>query len=163
MTTETTKNNEFQDPLENYDAPTYADPLERALAEEPVTAIQTHPYSTIAPETTVDEALHKMAGNEIACLLVADRKSKLVGVFSDRDVMNKVALEYEDVKDRPVSELMTGDPVYVFDTDTASAAICVMAVSGYRHVPVVALDGKLLGIISPQRVTHFLCEHFSNE
>ena len=163
MTTESTTNSEFQDPLENYDAPTYADPLEQALAEEPVTAIQTHPYAAITPETTVDQALRKMAGEEIACLLVADGNGKLVGVFSDRDVMNKVALEYEDVKGRPVSEFMTGDPVYVCDTDTASAAICVMAVSGYRHVPVVALDGQLLGIISPQRVTHFLCEHFGNK
>ena len=162
MSTETANNNEFEDPLENYDAPSYDDPLEQALAEEPVTAIQTHPFAAIAPETTVDAALRKMAGDEIACLLVADGDNRLVGVFSDRDVMNKVALEYDDVKDRPVSEFMTGDPVYVFDTDTASAAICVMAVSGYRHVPVVALDGQLLGIISPQRVTHFLCEHFSN-
>ena len=34
-----------------------------------------------------------------------------------------------------------------------------MAVSGYRHVPVVSLDEKILGIISPQRVTKFLREN----
>jgi len=156
-------NDDFQDPLENYDPPQYHDPLQRALAEETVTAVQSHPFTAISPDATVDEALWKLAGKEIACLLVADDESKLVGVFSDRDVLNKVALEYDEVKDRPVKELMTTDPVYVFDTDSASAAISVMAVSGYRHVPVVALDGKLLGIISPQRMTRFLRDHFNDK
>ena len=155
-------NSEFQDPLENYDPPEYDDPLEQALAEEPVTAIQSQPFAAISPDTTVDQALRKMAGEEIACLLVSDG-DKLMGVFSDRDVLNRIALEYDEVKDRPVLDFVTCDPVYVFDTDSASAAVCVMSVSGYRHVPVVALDGKLVGIISPQRVTHFLRQHFDRE
>lgn len=150
--------NEFQDPLDNYDPPTYDDPLEQALADESVTAIQTAPYASVSPETTVGEAMKKLVGDEIACLLV-EEEGRLVGVFSDRDILNHIALEYAETKDRPVKDFMASDPVYVFNTDSASAALCVMAVSGYRHVPVVDLDHKLVGIISPQRVTRFLREH----
>ena len=35
-----------------------------------------------------------------------------------------------------------------------------MAVSGYRHVPILDLDDNLIGIVSPQRVTGFLQQHF---
>ena len=153
---------EFQDPLENYDPKTYDDPVEQALAEETVEAIQHEPFATISPDTSVAEAVRKLAGFHIACLLV-QVEGKLVGVFSDRDVLDKVALEYDQVKDRPVSEVMTADPVYVYSTDPTAAALSVMAVSGYRHVPILDLDDQLVGIASPQRVTAFLQRFFDSE
>ncbi len=153
---------EFQDPLENYDPPVFDDPLEQALHEETVLAIQSQPYASISCTTTVADALQKLAGQEISCLLVEDQ-GKLVGVFSDRDLLNKVALEYETVKDSPVSNYMTNQPIYVDETDSAAAALSVMAVSGFRHVPIVDLQENLVGIVSPQRVTKFLRAHMHDQ
>ncbi len=150
---------EFQDPLENYEPKSYDDELEQALVDETVAAIQAQPFATVTPDTLVHEAIEKLAGLHHACLLVED-DGKLVGVFSDRDALEKVALEYDRVKDRPVREVMADQPVYVYDSDSSAAALSVMAVSGYRHVPVVDLDERLAGIISPQRVTSFLRKHF---
>lgn len=149
---------EFQDPLENYDPKTYSDPLEQALAEENVTAIQSTPYASVPPETPVAEAIKRLAELHVACLLV-EQEGKLVGVFSDRDLLDKVALEYDQVKDQPVSEVMTDSPVFVYETDSAGAVLSVMAVSGYRHVPVLKADNTIAGIASPQRVTEFLHQH----
>ena len=153
---------EFQDPLENYDPKTYDDPVAEALGEQTVESIQHQPYATISPDTTVSEAVHKLAGAHIACLLV-EQSGKLVGVFSDRDVLSKVALEYEEVKDRPVNEVMTTEPVYVYASDPAAAALSVMAVSGYRHVPILTIEDQLTGIVSPQRVTTFLQRFYEKE
>lgn len=153
---------EFQDPLENYDPKKYKDPVQQALVDQPVATIQHEPFTTVSPQTTIADAVGKLAGLHIACLLV-EEDGKLVGVFSDRDVLDKVALEYEQVKDHPVSEVMTSDPVYVYNTDPAAAALSVMAVSGYRHVPVLELDDKLDGIASPQRVTNFLQRFFTED
>ena len=52
--------------------------------------------------------------------------------------------------------MMTEEPVYVYRSDPVAAAICVMAVSGYRHVPVVDPDLRPVGIVSPQRVLDFV-------
>jgi CBS domain-containing protein len=150
---------EFKDPLENYDPKKYDDPLEQALCEETVAAIRHEPYECIAPETTVGEAVKKLAGLHIACLLV-ERQGELLGVFSHRDVLDKVALEYDQLRSRPVSEVMTNNPIYVYDTDSAAAALAVMVVAGHRHVPVLDLRKKLVGIVSPQRVTAFLRRHY---
>ncbi|REK15614.1 MAG: CBS domain-containing protein [Planctomycetota bacterium] len=146
---------EFQDPLANYDPKKYADRLEQALSEETVATVEHVPYEVIAPETTVADAVKKLAGLHIACLLV-EKDGDLLGVFSDRDVLKKVALEYDQVASKPVSEVMTDDPIYVYETDSAAAALAVMVVAGYRHVPVLNVRNKLIGIVSPQRVTSFL-------
>ena len=103
---------EFQDPLENYEPKQYSDPLERALVEEELGTIRHEPYMTISPSTPVHEAVEKLGGLHIACILVAEN-DKLVGVFSNRDVLTKVALEYDSVKDLPVSDVMTKEP-YLF-------------------------------------------------
>lgn len=146
---------EFQDPLANYDPKDYADPVERALAEEPVTAIHHTPLAMVSPETPVGEAVNLMARKGISCLLI-EQDGQLIGVFSERDVLMKVSLDLEELYDQPVSEFMTSNPIYVDETSASASALCVMAVSGYRHVPIVDLDGKLKGIVSPQRVTEFL-------
>lgn len=158
--TDRPENGEFADPLENYDPPAYDDPLERAIAEEPVTNIRTSPWIGISPETTVETATGRLAGRQVACLLV-EEEGRLVGVFSDRDVLNRAALEWPEVKDRPVREVMSTDPVFVRDDDNAAAVLCVMAASGYRHVPVLDYDDRIVGVITPQRLTGFLRERMS--
>lgn len=147
---------DFQDPLENYDPEQYDDPLEQHLAEETVSVIQSIPFAKVAPTTTIGEAVETLANLQGACLLV-EKNGKLAGVFTDRDVLDKVALEYQTIKTRPVSGVMTYDPVFVYDTDSLAAALTVMAVSGYRYVPVVDRSTeRIQGIISPQRVTGYL-------
>ena len=156
---ESPPSDEFQDPLENYDPKVYHDELERALAEENVAALHSTPFATIPSSLPIREAVAQLAGQHIACLLV-EEQGKLVGVFTDRDVLDRVTLEYEDVQDRPVSTVMTAEPVYVNGTDSSAAALTVMAVSGFRHVPVLGSEEKIAGIVSPHRITEFLKSHF---
>jgi CBS domain-containing protein len=146
---------EFQDPLENYDAKVYDDPIEEALAEETVAEILHEPFATISLDASVREAVEKLAGLHVACLLV-EKDGELVGVFSHRDVLERVSLEFEDAQDRPICDFMTTNPAYVYETDASAAALAVTAVCGFRHVPVLNLEHQLVGIVSPQRVTSFL-------
>ncbi len=149
---------DFVSPLEDYEPKTYDDPLTRALAEEKVLAIQHEPFSTVSRDYPVHQAVKQLASQHVACLLV-EEEGRLVGVFSDRDVLNKVALEYDDVKDKPLGEVMTTNPIFVYESDCSAAALSVMAVCGFRHVPVTNLEEKIVGIVSPQRVTSYLRKH----
>ena len=163
MVTESTPEpDKFEDPLEDYDPKDYDDPLMQALAEEEIGTIRHEPFTAISPDMPVHEAVQKLVGLHIACLLVAE-DDKLVGVFSDRDILLKVAFEYDQYKDRPVRDVMTKNPIFVYKTDSAAAALTVMALCGYRHVPVLDIDDKLVGIVSPQRVTEFLQQYFNQD
>ena len=162
MTNSNPDADDFQDPLENYEPREYDDPLEEALNEQAIGTIRHEPFSTISPDTPVHEAVEKLVRLHIACLLVSEN-DKLVGVFSERDVLAKVALEYDEVRDRPVRDVMTTDPIYVYETDSAITSLSVMSMCGYRHVPVLDLNDKLTGIVSPKRLTEFLLHYFRQE
>ncbi|MCR9296749.1 MAG: CBS domain-containing protein, partial [bacterium] len=82
------------DPLSNFEPRTYSDALEQSLAEQAVGEIRHSPHATIGPSAKVSEAVSQLAAQHVACLLV-EEDGKLLGVFSDRDVLNKVALEPE--------------------------------------------------------------------
>lgn len=158
MNASSSPNEEFKDPLEDYNPPEYSDPLEKALVEESVAAIQATPFTTIPPDTPICDAINKMVNQEIACLMI-EQDEKLVGVFSDRDLLRQVATNYDKMKDRPVSDVMTVRPVFVRQDDSSALALNVIAVSGYRHVPVLDVNDKIVGIISPQRISSFLQSH----
>lgn len=145
----------FEDPLENFEPKNYSDPMEAALAESMVGEIKHTPFVVIPDTTTVSDAIRELEHLGVSCLLVEENKA-LVGVFGDRDILDKVALEYDSLRDAPVRDVMTTSPVFVYDIDSAAAAFSVMAVSGYRHVPILNLDDEIVGIVSPQRVTAFL-------
>ena len=148
---------EFEDPLKNYEAPQYQDRLERALIEDKVGAMRTQPIATVGPEATIEGAMRKMSEFSVACVLVSDGK-KLLGLFSERDVLNKVVDRFDEIRCRPVTEVMTSDPLVTHESECPATAVNLMAVHGFRHVPVLDVNENLVGILGPRRVTSYLQE-----
>jgi CBS domain-containing protein len=146
---------DFVDPLSNYEPREYSDALREALAEESVSAIRSRPYAEIAPDKSVYGALQALAGLKVASLLVVE-DGRLVGVFTERDVLERVALKGLDTKRMAVRDVMTSNPVVVYETDPAGAALSAIAVAGFRHVPVLDVRNAVVGVISPRRVFEFL-------
>ncbi|HUQ44254.1 MAG TPA: CBS domain-containing protein [Candidatus Limnocylindria bacterium] len=96
----------------------------------------------------VDEAVARMQAGSIDCLLVTDQGA-LVGIFTDRDAILKVA--GRDTEGLTVGEVMTHDPVILRSGDPVAVAIHKMAVGGFRHVPIVK-GGKPVGVVSARDV-----------
>ncbi|MCA9184113.1 MAG: CBS domain-containing protein [Pirellulaceae bacterium] len=156
--TKTTSTEEFKDPLKQYVPVQYATRLERSLAEEPITAIQTQPFVEVESGVTVREAIRTLHSLKVSSLLVVDG-GKLVGIFTERDVLERVAERFEELADHPVDEVMTENPLVVYETDKAAAGLSAIAVAGYRHVPVLNVEGRPVGIVSPHRVLAFVKDH----
>jgi len=146
---------DFVDPLSDYEPREYSDVLREALAEENVSAIRSRPYAEISPDKSVYSALQALAGLKVASLLVVD-DGRLVGVFTERDVLERVALRSDETKRMTVRDVMTSNPVVVHETDPAGAALSAIAVAGFRHVPVLDVRNVVVGVISPRRVFEFL-------
>ena len=150
---------EFEDPLSDFEPAQYASELERALAEETVAKIQLQPYLHFSPDTSVNEAVRQLHESKVASALVVDDNGNLVGLFTERDVLERVAEGFERNTKQPVSEVMTSEPTVVYESDPAATAIAAIAVEGHRHVPVLDMDGKVLGLASPRRVFDFMVKH----
>lgn len=145
----------FEDPLSNYDPAEYADDLERVLAEDRVGDFEVTPFASTAPDARIADVIARMAGETYYSIIVVEDR-KPVGIFSERDVLNKVATDFDAVKDRPIRELMTPDPVCVYETDSPAKALNLMAVGGFRRIPVLGLDDRVIGVIGPRRTVRFL-------
>lgn len=151
----------FVDPLSNYDAPSYEDGLERSLCEDQVTAIQMTPVTKVSPGLPVREAIrlmHQTGG--IGCLVICEQ-DRPIGVFSERDAL-RVAVDYDKLADLPLSRVMTPDPIVARETDPPARIVNLMANARIRHIPVVDIDGKMIGIIGPRRLTHYLKQYFAD-
>ena len=113
---------------------------------------------TVTPQVTVADTIKIMSEKGIGCVLVADG-DKLLGVFTERDVLRKVAHRAADVLQKPVAEFMTHDPESLSADAPIGFAVNLMAVGGYRHVPIVEND-KLEGIISVRDVMSYMSKWF---
>ena len=148
---------QFEDPLSNFEPVKFDDELERALMEEPVSAIQSQPFFEIEVSTPIRHAVQVLQRRNVSSLLVVDA-GRLVGIFTERDVLERVAERFASISSAPVGDVMTPNPLVVFDTDSAATALAAIAAAGYRHVPVLNQLQEVVGILSPRRVFAFI-EH----
>ncbi len=96
---------------------------------------------------SVVSAVQKLSERRIGAVVVEDRWMKLVGIFSERDLLNALARRGPQVLNSQVQELMTSPVVTCRSSDRIDAALAMMTMKRIRHLPVVN-DGELKGIIS---------------
>jgi len=155
MNHEHARRSDAPDPLSNYEPPKFHDPVQRLLAEECVDAIECRPYLAVEPTTSVREAVAKLYDSHVSSLLVV-HNDRLIGIFTERDVLEKVVECYDRIAGKPVEQFMTTEPTIVYSSDPSAAAVAAIAVAGHRHVPVLDMEEKVYGVASPRRVFQFL-------
>jgi CBS domain-containing protein len=138
--------------------------VEKGLLEDEVQHLQKrlahHAPFTILPSASVDDAVQVLLQRNVGALLVVDEQGKLRGIFSERDLLNKVAAAYDSLAGLPVSDIMTANPESVGIHDHLAFVLHKMDVGGYRHLPIVE-NGKPVGIISVRDMLRYitrLCE-----
>jgi CBS domain-containing protein len=133
--------------LTQLDRPTAVGRIERSLMEDHVSNLRPKRPLTVRPTTTVGETIQLLIDNDVGALLVVDSRGKLVGIFSERDLLAKVAGLYESFAELPVQMFMTPNPESVKASDTLAFALHKMDVGGYRHLPVLQDDAPI-GVVS---------------
>lgn len=103
---------------------------------------------TIRVGQTVGEAVDVMAELNIGAIPVVDEEGNLVGIFTERDLLRRVAAKRLPLDETSIDEVMTHNPVSVSEDTGLEEAKEIMARIKARHLPVVDKDGKLIGIVS---------------
>ncbi len=97
-------------------------------------------------EASVAEAAQMMETRNVGIVCVLDGE-RLVGVFSERDVVRRVVNQGRDPRTTPVGEVMTSDIVVANLEDDYQSAMHVMDQANIRHLPVVEGD-RLVTMLS---------------
>jgi len=114
---------------------------------------------TFAKTDTVSRAFDAMSHEAHDCVLILDGEA-LAGIFTSRDFLDRIAEERRDPNKVTLGEVMTSLPKVLRPRDGLAFAINWMAIEGFRNVPIVDDDGKVLGVLTIWEVLHALEDVF---
>lgn len=140
---------EFEDAYENGLLP------ENEFLSLPISRIQPRRPVLVETSASVAEAVRAMNVNHTGCVLV-QQQGRLVGIFTERDVITKVFGRNDAEKVR-VTSVMTPDPEALEMEDDLAFALHHMSIGGYRHIPIVQ-DGKPIGVLSVRDIVNYLSD-----
>jgi CBS domain-containing protein len=136
--------------------------LRGAILQEPLSALEVRAPICVPPETRTSDAVRLMNEQRIGAVLVTSTDDRLLGIFTERDVLKKV-LGTGVSLDRPVRELMTPEPCCLGRHDAIVFALKLMHEGGFRHVPLVDREGHPCAVISVKDVVEFVVGLFARE
>ena len=131
--------------------------LQKRILETPLRDLDPARALTVAPDDPVSNVIARMQEQRLGSALVMEQE-KLVGIFTERDALNRVAGHRFDLAKTPVSRFMTRDPIVLREDDTLAFAMHRMAVGSYRHIPILR-PGKPPAFVSVRGVLRYLHEH----
>jgi CBS domain-containing protein len=137
--------------------------FERQVLHKPIRDLpQLQPLVRIPPTASVREAINMMIERRVGCLTVVEGET-LVGVFSERDVLTKVAVAGLDLDAKMVGELMTRNPQTLAANSRLVYALHQMTIGGYRHIPLLDADKKPVAIISMRDIVACIVDLYPDE
>lgn len=101
---------------------------------------------TIRPDATVYDAIETMVEYGVGSIVVMD-DGQLVGIFTERDYLRRIALEGRTSRTTQVREVMSTDVLTVSPDTSLDTCLTYMSEARCRHLPVM-VDDRLAGLIS---------------
>jgi CBS domain-containing protein len=136
--------------------------ITHGLMTAPIHALHPRAAVCVPLEASVAQAVDQMNQDKIGAVLVAD-SDRLVGIFTERDVLTKIAGRGLDFNKIFVRDYMTRDPEALTGEHKVAYALNKMVIGGYRHVPIVDQAGRPMGMLSVRDIVEFIVEQFPQD
>ena len=136
--------------------------LESALANDSIGSAASHPALLVDLSTPLSRVLQLMRDGGRGAVLIV-RNGTLAGIFTERDVLMKVAGQSIDLDHTPVNQLMTVDPVTLPVDAVVAFALNKMLVEGFRHIPLVDEQNRPIAVVSMRDLIDYLSNFFSRD
>ncbi|MEX1055050.1 MAG: CBS domain-containing protein [Rhodothermales bacterium] len=107
-----------------------------------------------SPETSVAEAVHEMSKKKVGSILIMEEGKRLVGIFTERDLLERVVARDLDPRTTRIEAVMTTNVILVSAATPRSEVLQIMNSNHIRHIPIS--DGEqVLGVISLRDILRF--------
>jgi CBS domain-containing protein len=127
-----------------------------------VAALGRREPATVEPDRSLGDAISAMQTGDTRSVLVTDADRRLVGVFTERDLVLRVLGEEADLS-APIERYMTRDPQWVRMDDHLGDALEIMERGGHHGLPVLDADGRVAGHLDSRDVLEYIAEAFPQE
>jgi CBS domain-containing protein len=139
--------------------------IETSLMQEQISSLQPEKPLTVGRGTTLQQAIRIMRDRRIGCVAVVDdtasNTGRLVGVLTERDLLQKVAGQGLDFSQCMVEDFMSPAPESSKAEHPLAYALHRMIISDIRYLPIVDEDDRPEGIISSRDVIAYMNKRFS--
>ena len=108
------------------------------------------------------EGVRSMTEASVGAIVVKDG-NRLVGIFSERDLMLRVVSEKRDPERTQIGDVMTSPVETIHRDSTVDEALKVMLEKHIRHLPILNRDGKVSGMISMRSLLHDKVEELTDQ
>ena len=130
--------------------------VEQGLLQDRIDLLQPRQPVTVAATATVGSVLNTLVENSIGCVIVTNEDQEMLGVFSERDALNRLADKSAEYWDKPISEFMTPSPHDLKSDAKIAFAVHEMDLGHYRHIPITDEGGRPVGVISVRDILQYL-------
>ncbi|MFT5870346.1 MAG: CBS domain-containing protein [Paracoccaceae bacterium] len=103
---------------------------------------------TCSLDTSIFDAVTAMSEKNYGAIVVIDADKKVLGVVTERDVMNKLVAQELDARETAVSKIMTQDPRVARETDDMLDWLRIMSNERFRRLPVVDDNGQIKAVFT---------------
>lgn len=103
---------------------------------------------SLEPTASAYDAACVMTRAACGSVLIIDASGVLLGIVTERDLMTRVLARAQDPASTQTSVIMTRSPRVVPPETRVADAVLIMIERGFRHLPVVSSEGKILGVFS---------------
>ena len=103
---------------------------------------------SLGPSANVYGAACAMTRANCGSVLIIDHAGTMQGILTERDLMTRVLAKGLDPNATPVTQVMTRNPQCIGPEVKVADAVLIMIERGFRHLPIVADDGRVLGVFS---------------
>jgi len=134
--------------------PTPTSGMQARILGDPLDSLAPWEKVSVTSSATVAEALAVMRERKHGSVLILDGDD-LKGIFTERDHLSRVLAKGADPAETKITEVMTSKPATLRASDPLAFAIHLMAVRGFRHVPIFK-GGKPQGVVSIRGVLGYL-------
>ncbi|MDX1437170.1 MAG: thiamine pyrophosphate-dependent enzyme [Anaerolineales bacterium] len=134
--------------------------IEHSLESDQIDRLMPKPAVSVSVEDSLSEVISAMRAHNIGSVLVLDSSGELAGVFTERDILTRVACKVADLQKAQVKDYMTANPTTLESDDPIAHALHLMAIYGFRHLPIIDPSGKQSGVISFRDVVSYIEKYF---
>jgi len=131
------------------------------LRQRRIRQLDLPPFLAVDVGSSLLDTLQAMQSSGSGAALVIENQ-RLVGIFTERDLISKAGVALVDPA-KPIRDFMTPNPTVLSPEDSVFDAIQLMGEHGYRNIPVVEGDGRLMGSLPVSKVVEFLAESLPQE
>ena len=135
--------------------------IEAILQSRRIRQLELPQYLSVDAGNSLRDTLQAMQASGSGSALVTENE-RLAGIFTERDLISKVGVATVD-STRAIRDFMTPNPTVLSPEDSVFDAIYLMDEHGYRNIPLVEADGRLVGSLPVSKVVEFLAESLPQE